>query len=371
MAFFSEVKAKLGLDISPFERGLKQAQNSAGGLAKGLGKQFASTEKIAGALAAAVGLNMQGIANSIARFFTGFSEEVEAALENMVVKTGEAAAKQEAALRAAEQRREKLQADIARKQEERRVAALTKEQRVAELAAEQGKLMTEAFALEKAGAASGTKYLEIKNKLLDVENEILAIEGEQNKEREAAAQKAAKERQDAAEWLDDVLEKTEKELLDAEEKRLDKLKDQREELEKQGDAVRKTLADYAAGQRKALLPTSGEVKSGARNIGSGARRQLGELERTEAKARRLSDAEQRKMEEFQGARSEGDKRRFQEEGRALRTAKEAELGRAEKLKGGLEGRVSDIDTNKKSYEELTKIQQGIKDLNTKLEQKTV
>lgn len=372
MAFFSEVKAKLGLDISPFERGLRQAQNSAGGLAKGLGKQFASTEKLAGALAAAVGLNMQSIADNIARFFTGFSKEAEESLENLVAKTEDAARKQEAALDAAAKRRKQLEDELAKRTEQRRISRLSDEQRENELIAERDRL-------RGVAEGTGTKAVEARLRLLDIEEELARIldskiakqvEANAEFEKERAAKEA--ERKAQTEWLDGIIEATERELQQAEEKRLETLRDQKEALEGQREVVKNTLAAYASAQRKSLLPTTEDVRSGRRNIGSGARRQATELERSQARAQRLSDAEQRKREELANPNlSEGDRRRIVEEGRKLQAEKEAELSRSERLKGGLAGRVSDIDTNKQSLEELQKIEKGIADLNDKLKPKNI
>ena len=92
MAFFSEIKAKLGLDITGFERGLSQAQNSGKGFAGKFGKQIAGTEKMGGALAAALGLNIQNIAENFARLWTGVSEGAEEAFERMTKASDAAAA---------------------------------------------------------------------------------------------------------------------------------------------------------------------------------------------------------------------------------------------------------------------------------------
>ena len=92
MAFFSEIKAKLGLDITGFERGLSQAQNSGKGFAGKFGKQIAGTEKMGGALAAALGLNIQNIAENFARLWTGVSKGAEEAFERMTKASDAAAA---------------------------------------------------------------------------------------------------------------------------------------------------------------------------------------------------------------------------------------------------------------------------------------
>ena len=113
MAFFSEIKAKLGLDITGFERGLSQAQNSGKGFAGKFGKQIAGTEKMGGALAAALGLNIQNIAENFARLWTGVSKGAEEAFERMTKASDASAAIVQART---ERAREKLSPEKQREQ---------------------------------------------------------------------------------------------------------------------------------------------------------------------------------------------------------------------------------------------------------------
>lgn len=80
---FAEVKATLGLDISPFEAGLakggKALREFSGKATKDFGAKDAGR-----ALATAIGLNLQSIGESAARIFTGVSKEAEAAFARMV-----------------------------------------------------------------------------------------------------------------------------------------------------------------------------------------------------------------------------------------------------------------------------------------------
>jgi hypothetical protein len=367
MAFFSEVKARLGLDIKPFERGMAQAQRSVGGLAKGMGKQFAGTEKAAGALAQALGLNMQSIADGIARFFTGFSKEAEAQLDALVSSTEEAARKQEAALANAQRKSADLAEDIAKKEEERRISRLTRDERINELADEQGRLLDEAYRFEKRGAVTATQYLETKNRLLDVQKELSKLEDEGAKEEAKRAKEIEDQRTELAEAVAEVVEMIQEAQLDAEKKRTNELKKQKEVLEGQRDTVQRTLADYAAAQRKAQLPSRADIRSGDRKIGLGARKKVTELDRSEARLRELQDAEQRKIEEFNNAKSEGDRARFYREGREIYDKKKREESRGDSLRDGLKGRVSDVETNKASLEELQLIKAELKGLNEKLQ----
>ena len=371
MAFFSEVKAKLGLDITPFERGLKNAQTAAGGLGKGIGKQFAGTEKMAGALAAAIGLNMQDISKGIARMVVGFSKEQEESLDNLVSKTEEAARKQEAALAGAQRKQESLREQVAKKEEERRVSRLTDQTRENELIAERDRLNVVA-------AGKGTKALEAKMRLFEIEEELVKIldrkiakEVAANDAANKAAADAAAERKEQADWIDGILEATEKDLADAEKKRLDTLKAQSKELKDQRDTIKQSLADYASTQRQNVKATTDEVRSGKRNIGSRARREVGALDKSQARLRFLEDAGQRKQEEIDAAKTEGDKRRLTGERTKIIAEQNAEFGRSEKLKGGLESRVSDIDTNAKQLTELELIKKAVTSMDSALKRQTL
>lgn len=374
MAFFSEVKAKLGLDISPFERGLKQAQTSAGDLAKGLGKQFAGTEKMAGALAAAVGLNMQSIANSIARFFTGFSTEAEQQLEDLVASSADAAEKAEASLKAVRDRIRKEEEDASEAASKRvnDVLAAMKEladaerssileqldgqAKIAFLEDERHNLGVRLNVLDKNSA----EWLRVRIQLLDRENAIR----EENK-------KIADDQKEVEEALTDALSESAKSSADMAKDYTDELKKQLGVLEDQESTVKSTLAEYSKTQGRSIQATTEEVRSGKRNIGARGRREVRELDKSQARLRRLEDAEQRKQEELDASKSDSERRRLTGEFEKIRTEKEAELGRSEKLKRGLEGRVSDIDTNKASLEKLTDINKGISDLNDKLESTSI
>jgi hypothetical protein len=183
MAFFSEVKARLGLDIKPFERGLAQAQRSVGGLAAGMGKQFAGTEKIAGALAAAIGLNMQGIANSIARFFTGFSKDAEEKLEGLVEKTGEAARKSEASLEAARAKQKQLLEEVTKDEAEAAFKRKSIEER-------ENLLIAERDGLRAKADGNHTTALEARKRILEIETQLSAILDEKIKNQTKADDEA-------------------------------------------------------------------------------------------------------------------------------------------------------------------------------------
>jgi hypothetical protein len=91
MAFFSEIKARLGLDITPFEKGLSQAQGSLGKVVGGAAGKLGNFKTLGTTLATAMGLNLEGIAEGLARLVVGFSKAQEAALLKLV-ETSKAAA---------------------------------------------------------------------------------------------------------------------------------------------------------------------------------------------------------------------------------------------------------------------------------------
>jgi hypothetical protein len=91
MAFFSEIKARLGLDITPFEKGLSQAQGSLGKVVSGAAGKLGNFKTLGTTLATAMGLNLESIAEGLARLVVGFSKAQETALLKLV-ETSKAAA---------------------------------------------------------------------------------------------------------------------------------------------------------------------------------------------------------------------------------------------------------------------------------------
>jgi hypothetical protein len=91
MAFFSEIKARLGLDITPFEKGLSQAQGSLGKVVGGAAGKLGNFKTLGTTLATAMGLNLESIAEGLARLVVGFSKAQETALLKLV-ETSKAAA---------------------------------------------------------------------------------------------------------------------------------------------------------------------------------------------------------------------------------------------------------------------------------------
>ena len=87
MAFFSEIKARLGLDISPFEKGLSQAQGSLGKVMDGAAGKLGNFKTLGTTIATALGLNLQTISEGLARMIIGFSKDQEAALEKLAARS--------------------------------------------------------------------------------------------------------------------------------------------------------------------------------------------------------------------------------------------------------------------------------------------
>lgn len=84
--FFSEVTAKLGVDITAFKRGMTEAQAVAGQAAGGIAKKFEARD-LGRTLATALGLNLQTIADKLV---TPFRESADAA-EQIAKYSNEAA----------------------------------------------------------------------------------------------------------------------------------------------------------------------------------------------------------------------------------------------------------------------------------------
>lgn len=93
--FFSEVTAKLGVDITAFKRGMTEAQAVAGQAAGGIAKKFEARD-LGRTLATALGLNLQTIADKLV---TPFRESAESA-ERIAKYSDEAAAATERLLNA-------------------------------------------------------------------------------------------------------------------------------------------------------------------------------------------------------------------------------------------------------------------------------
>lgn len=128
MASQSEVSTRLTADNSQYRSVMNQSERVAEQAGKSI---FKKLDIKAGmfAIAAAVGFNLQNIAENLARFIIGYSKSTEAALEEMVKQTEKAAEAQERALEKARARKEK--ADNETSERLQRQDALVREQRIA------------------------------------------------------------------------------------------------------------------------------------------------------------------------------------------------------------------------------------------------
>jgi hypothetical protein len=88
---FEEIKAKLGLDVTDFERGVAKAQGSLGKVVDGATSKLGNLKNLGTTIAAAVGFNLESISEGLARMIVGFSKEQEDALNRLVVSSKSAA----------------------------------------------------------------------------------------------------------------------------------------------------------------------------------------------------------------------------------------------------------------------------------------
>lgn len=119
---------KLGADTSEFRGELNKASQAGqqftrgfGSALDGLAKKFGNLRSLGGALAVALGVNFQAIAERIARLWTGLSVAEEERLKALVESTDKAADAQERKLEQAKDRAEKRaqdQSEMERKQQE-------------------------------------------------------------------------------------------------------------------------------------------------------------------------------------------------------------------------------------------------------------
>jgi len=113
---------KLGADTSEFRGELNKATQAGeqftrgfGSALDGLGKKFGNLRSLGGALAVALGINFQAIAEKIARLWVGLSELEEERLKKLVESTDKAADAQEKKRDEAKARAEKRDEDYAQR----------------------------------------------------------------------------------------------------------------------------------------------------------------------------------------------------------------------------------------------------------------
>ena len=361
---FDQIKAKLGLDITDFQRGISGAQRGVGELAKSTTKGFTDLKNVGGTLATALGLNVQSIAESIARFVVGFSKDQEQALNDLVDATGKAADAQVAASKKAAQERDKLDKDIAAKEEEYRLSKLTDEERTLELSTRLGQIMTERAKLEKQGMQSSSIYARLKNEQLDVEKELRGFEEKKNKSEAESIENQRRIKEELESGVAQVVSmitETQKENTAEEEKQVELAKEKRRELEAQKKAMEGQLRDA---RRDAVLPTMAEVSSGARNIGDPALRKVQDLEKERARSLRLADRYQRDFDRAFDPNVKGGQRT--DALRQLKQTRDALTASQERIKVGQESlqfRVKDANPFGTMESELKGLNEKINTLN--------
>lgn len=142
---------KLSADASAFERGMAQATRSAQQTGKAITKAF-DAKDVGRTLATALGINLENIANKVARLVIGFSESAQAALESLVESTGKEADKQERNL-------EKARADAAKRESDRVEQARKEQEMLYEFRKKASEDAAEASAKESAALKDASANL--------------------------------------------------------------------------------------------------------------------------------------------------------------------------------------------------------------------
>lgn len=408
---FEEMIAKLGLDISGFVKGLAAARSSIGELTRETGKKLFDLKDVSRTLATALGLNLQSIAEKVARFVTGFSKDQEQALADLVNATGKAADAQVAALDAARQKNKKMAEDVAKDEEAERFSRLSDEKKLDQLYAKRTQLMQRAANTREGSGIN----LQARADLIEVNKEIAKVSEERfNKEKERAAKlKDAEEKlaetakanaldqasdakkleilkNDIAEAQAQVVAAGQDEVAVAQAKIV--LEEARgklaQEAARQQDAAnkkqqeaddkrKKALEDIAAAEERAakaaqsmrdarkatVLPSMADVTSGRRNIGSGARRTATMLERERERSTRLADQVQRNAEAVDTAKTPDERKQAQRALDASRAALAQSQSRIRAGEAALGNRVSDANPFAAMEKQLGEINAEIKKLN--------
>jgi hypothetical protein len=365
MGFFAEVKAKLGLDIAPFERGMDNAKRKTESITGGIAKKIGGMNQLGGALAVALGINLQSIAEKAARLWIGFSKDAEAALDATVAASEKAADEAEARLKVAREaakqrakdaedetkRIETAKTNLAQTEKEIALAQLDDAGKIAWFEQDIYDAMRDKVNAQKESA----EWYDAEARRLEAYEKIRQIN-------EAREQAVEKELLDFFSELDDYATRDAK----AQEEKVKTLKEQKTQLERQRDVIKQTLAEQDSAKKKDLLPSSDDVRSGKRNIGSIARRNLSDLDKAKQDEQRAADRAQRAFDRRNNAGSSGERDAQENERQAAVRDLQNARARRSKLEGGLEGRVSDIETNKASLKELESINKGMAELNAKL-----
>jgi hypothetical protein len=414
---FEEIKAKLGLDVTDFERGAAKAQGSLKSVIGDATKKFTDFKQIGQTLATALGLNIQNIADGIARFVTGMSKEVEDSLKGMVDASNrsvdevnktiskrrsamgvdaELKANREAQaqaqkkldnLKATQAIQEKSSsfwpADVAAREETNKQIAETSTT-IQKLYNEETDLVDK---IDKKKQDSADKITSAKESLAKTERDIVFSQIDDAAKVEYLEQEindALKDRINAQADSEEYYAAEQKYLEKHEEKRqlqvkiendinktaqdaADKEKAKTAELEKQTGELRKQIKvkqdDINNSRRQAELPTMADVISGKRNIGGVARGRATQLERDRAKVLELSDSEQRAREALSSASGFFAQSDAMKSGRAIRGELDRVRANIISQENLLGSRISNANPNAAMEKELMNIKTELKILN--------
>lgn len=403
MAFFSEIKASLGLDITEFEKELAAATNDAkkaekeiaaatvarvessrGAVMKGIQDEQSARQKMMEkadrgfkALAAAAGINMQDIAQGIARFVTGYSKEQEESLKNLVASTESVANQVEGNLANAQKKNASLADELAKKEEAKRVSRLSLQERENELIAERDKKRSES-------GGTSTKALNAKLRILEIEKELeqitdlkikkevdagkkIADAEEQKKKDEAErAKKVNDELESFFERVDRIADETNKKASDAAKERTNELEQQQKTLLDQKKTIEQTLAAQAQSKKASLS----DIASGKRKVGVTAGRQARELEKMNATELNQIDALSVSEDQVASMPESWAKEQAKAEGRRRREALEKTQKRRGELERALTGKTSD-NFGSKQVDELKKVNTELGKVTTALTPKPI
>jgi len=409
---FEQIKAKLGLDITNFQRGIAASQKDLGKFqenARGILMNFFAPAAILTGINSVI-VKAQELRDKAIEAGQAFSDSVRQTAEmgdNINRAKGflfELASKGLAAYQSRIENvtaatialfnpkltREQILKDLQEQKKldaQARVAGKDSAKREKDRADQEKK---DIEAIEKSFKAAADEREKQKFKELSIDGKIASKQADLAKAQKAAndetkggvqrAEAVAKAQQLQSDIKDLQVEKTEaaadaeKRLEDAvsgvvnmlveasaaEKARTDELAKQTAELKKQGRA---TEDNMKAQRRQAELPTMADVISGKRNIGSVGKNRATKLERDREKAARLSDAEQRAREAFSGATTESARAAALENGRRIRAQLDATRGQIANAEDLLTTRVADANPYAAMEKELGEIKGQLKTLN--------
>jgi hypothetical protein len=175
---------RLFADSSEFERGLSGAE----GKVSHVGERMLGLRGATHALATALGVNLENIAQGLARLVTGFSKDEEESLKNLVEQSGKAAEAQEAALEKLKEKRIKLKEDTVKLDREVLDAQSTAAEKLNRLNAEARQIGYDIM----AGRVAGIKYLEAAKRLDELKLARLKLHAEIEKENDTLIERKLK-----------------------------------------------------------------------------------------------------------------------------------------------------------------------------------